>query len=165
MPREGEYPHNVTPLNSEGFLSRRAQKDRMEGTFEEDPNTFSDTEFAHHRLAKWAHPVVLQRITSVINSELTSSQTMSLDRHSAAPSLLRLRDLMTNPQYENMHIPGDPYVEHFAGAHTRAHSDDQHRAIDAVQRLHQVSIASELSEQNLDPHIRDIVVAIINSEA
>ncbi len=164
MPRDGEYPHNVTPLDKEGLVVRRLQYSESFSRGDHDlidPNTLGDTDFAHHRLTKWGHPISIGHVTSVINNEVSRSRVSYINKSLIAPSLVRLNSLLTDPRYEDLSIPDDPHEQNFIEAFLRVKSEEQATALQAVQRLHQVSISSELSDTGPNPHVKDIVLAIL----
>jgi len=123
---------------------------------EVNTDEFDDVEFAHYRLAVWAHPSSLPRVIEMITRDLIDNT------HQQAPSIQRLKELMIDPRYdEPSSAHDDPFEANFTEALSYAHSDEQKFALDAVRRLHVITLSSELTYSGVNPNIRQLVEAIL----
>ncbi|MDB5160103.1 MAG: hypothetical protein JWO99_366 [Candidatus Saccharibacteria bacterium] len=147
-------PHfNVSDINS--FASEKGKLDRHEV----DTDDLNDVDFAHYRLAVWSHPANLSRVVEVIIRDLID------DTDRQAPSIDRLRALIADPRYDSAPVRQDPYDANFADALQYASTDEQAFAINAVHRLHTVTLSSELAYSGVDSHIRLLVEAILKTKS
>jgi hypothetical protein len=140
---------NVSDLSS--FESKKLPPNLQE--FE--PVDLSDVDFAHNRLSLWGHPAAITHIIEVIHWDLVQ------ERERLTPSVQRLRALFADPRYKSVQLANDPYGEDFERAQSYAQSDEQSFALSAVQKLHLVTLSTELSISTVDPHIRALVEAIL----
>ena len=122
-----------------------------------DTDTLNDADFAHYRLAVWAHPSARLHIVESIATDLVDENPRQ------SPSIQRLRQLMVDPRFDEASTVQDPHTKNFAEAFLLATSDEQVFALKTVQRLHAVTLSSETTYSGINHHLRQIVIAILGT--
>lgn len=148
IPDESIDGFTVSDLHS--FRARR-QSEAL------DTERLHNFDFAHYRLSVWGHPASLAHIIATIEKDLIETDIL------LTPSIVRLRNMMVDPQFDNISTDKDPYAESFKNAIGLATSEVQLFALGAVQKLHTITLSSELHFSGVDTHIRLIVEAILKS--
>jgi len=159
--QSGEAPDqsNVIPI-------RHRQSHQEIGDFDQeiDPNQLGDVDFAHHRLTKWAHPANISHVVEVIASELKTEQQDDDDMAPAKVGNKRLIKMLTDEKYAHIDKAVDPFLSQFLIAFNRASTIEQLHALEAVQRLHWISISSDINYFGPNNHVRELVLAILGHE-
>lgn len=146
-----EAQSNVTELRS--FVTK---KEQFEDEYEENPEEYTDAEYADYILAKWAHPSSLGNIFATIARDTVIYEEVE------NPTATRIAAI-TSSDHESQQLPfGDVYAFAFEALLDRAPSKVQKEVLDLIHKLQLASLESEQTHKGVRRHMDVIVEKILD---